>query len=168
MTKDTFQKEIKEAVPKLLDLARELAWNKISDNCKFIMTEIKGSERNFHVQRVLRKKENDKKVPVTFLEIMPSLQNLYDNLYDINLHIYRADKYLTVVDFRYYPKSSLNQDYRQSVLDKPPMLHFKIATPPWLMDKKQKFDINWEHKQWLINWKLFWARQKLKQQKRLT
>src|SRR5690606_25322255 len=111
---------------------------------------------------------NDKKVPVTFLEIMPSLQNLYDNLYDINLHIYRADKYLTVVDFRYYPKSSLNQDYRQSVLDKPPMLHFKIATPPWLMDKKQKFDINWEHKQWLINWKLFWARQKLKQQKRLT
>ena len=168
MTQDTLQKEVEEAIPKLLDLARELSWNKISDNCKFIITEIKDSKENFHVQRVLRKKQNDEKVPVTFSEIMPSLQNLYDNLYDINLHIYRADKYVTVVDIRYYPKSSLDQDFRQSVLDKPPMLHCKVATPPRLMDKKEKFDINWEHKQWLINWKLFWARQKLKHEKRLT
>src|SRR5690349_7251276 len=105
MTKDTLHKEIEEAIPKLLDLGRELSWNKISENCKFILTEIKDSQENFHVHRILRKKENDKKVPVTFSEIMPALQSLYDNLYDINLHIYRADKRLTIVDIRYYPKS---------------------------------------------------------------
>lgn len=48
------------------------------------------------------------------------------------------------------------------------MLHCKVATLPWLTEQKEKFDINWEHKQWLIYWKLFWARQKLKHQKRLA
>ena len=168
MTSKTLQKEIEEAVPKLLEMARELTWKDISDNCKFILTEIKDSQENFHVQRLLRKKENDKKVPVSFSELMPTLQNLYDNLYDINLHVYRANRHLTVVDIRYYPKSSLDQDYRQKVLHNSPMLHCKVAQPPWLTDKREKFDINWEHKQWLINWKLFWAKRKLKHQKRLT
>ncbi len=168
MTKDTFQKEIQEALPKLLDMASELSLNKISDNCKFILSEIKDSEESLHVQRVSRKKENDKKAPVTFSEIMPPLLNFYDNLHDINLHIYRADRNLTVVDIRYYPKSSLGPDYRQKVVQNPPMLHCKIAQPPWVTDKKEKFDINWEHKQWLIRWKLFWMGQELKRQKRLT
>lgn len=168
MTKNTLKKEIEKAIPKLLDMTREVSWNKISDNCKFILSEIKDSEDNFQVQRVFRKKENDKKVPVTFSEIMLALQNLYDNLYDINLHIYKADRHLTVVDIRYYPKSSLDPDYRQMVVHNPQMLHCKVAQPPWLTDKKGKFDINWEHKQWLIHWKLFWMRQKLKRPKRLT
>lgn len=168
MTSNTLQKEIEEAISKLLNIARELTWNDISDNCKFILTEIKESRENFHVQRRLRKKENDKKMPMAFSELIPTLQNLYDNLYDINLYIYRAHRHLTVVDIRYYPKSSLDQDYRQKVLHHPPMLHCKIAQPLWLTDKKEKFDINWEHKPCLINWKLFWARRKLKQEKRLT
>jgi hypothetical protein len=162
MTKDTLQKKIEEAIPKLLDLARELSWNKISHNCKFILTEIKDSQENFHVQRVLGKKENDKKVPVTFPEIMPLLQTLYDNLYDINLYIYRAGNQLTVIDIRYFPKSSLDPQYRQKILHSAPTFHCKIAKPPWLTDKKEKFDINWENKQWLIDWKLFWMRRKLK------
>jgi hypothetical protein len=114
------------------------------------------------------KKRKRQKSSVAFSEIMPLLQNLYDNLYDINVHIYRADKHLTVVDIRYYPKSSLDLDYRQKVVHNPPMLHCKVAQPPWLTDKNEKFDINWEHKQWLIKWKLFWMGQKLKRQKRLT
>lgn len=161
MTSNTLQKEIEEAFPKLLDVAREMTWNKISDNCKFILTEIKDSRENFHVQRQLRKKESDKQVPMTLTELMPTLQNLYDILYDINLHIYRANKYLTVIDIRYYPKSALDEEYSQKVLHNPPMLHCKVAQPPWLTDKKEKFDINWEHKQWLITWKLFWAKRKL-------
>lgn len=160
MTKDTLQKEIEEAIPKLLDIARELSWNKISDNYKFILSEIKDNKENYHVQRVLIKKENDKKVPVTFSEIIGALQNLYDNLYDINLHIYKADKHLTVVDIRCYPKSSLDPFYRQKAINNPPTLHCKVAQPPWLTDKKGKFDINWEHKQWLIKWKLFWMGKK--------
>ncbi len=168
MTLNTFQKEIEGAVPKLLEMARELTWNKIPDNCKFILTEIKDSQENFHVQRQLLKKENDKKVPLTLQELMPALQNLYDNLYDINLHIYRATKNVTIIDVRYYPKSSLDQEYRLKVLGNTPMLHCKVAMPPWLSDKKEKFDINWEHKQWLINWRLIWAGRKLKHQKRPT
>jgi hypothetical protein len=168
MTKVTLHKEIEETIPKLLDLERELSWNKISENCKFILTEIKDSQENFRVQRVLRKKENDKKVPATFPEIMPLLQNVHDNLYDINLHIYRADKRLTTVDIRYYLKSSLDSEYRQKVLHKPPMLHCKVTQPPWSTGKNGKFDINWEHKQWLVEWKLFWAGRKIERQKRLT
>src|SRR5688572_19552588 len=167
MTSNTLEKEIEAAVPNLLDVARVLTCNKNSDNCKFILTEIKDSQENFHVQRQLRKKENDKKVPVTLAELIPTVQNFYDNLYDINLHIYRANRHLTVIDIRYYPKSSLDQEFRQKVLHDPPMLHCKVAQPPWLTDQK-KFNINWEHKRWLINWKLFWARRKLKHQKRLT
>src|SRR2546425_9561958 len=156
MTPNTFQKEIEEAVPKLLEMARELTWNKISDNCKFVLTEIKDSQENFHVQRQLLTKENDKKIPSSLKELMPTLESLYDNLYDINLHISRATKNLTVIDIRYYPKSSLDQEYRQKVLSNPPMLHCQIAMPPWRSDKKKKFDINWEHREWLINLKLFW------------
>ena len=158
MTSNTLRYEIEKAVPKLLDLAKELTWNVCSDNCKFILTEIKDSEENFHMQRVSRKKENEKKVPVAFSELMPTLQNLYDNLYDINLYIYKSDRLLTVVDIRYYPKSSLDEEYRQKVSHNPPMLHCKVAHPPWLTGKNEKFDINWEHKQWLANWKLFWAK----------
>lgn len=161
MTSNNLQKEIEEAIPKLLDLAIELTWNKISNNCKFILTEIKDTPENFHTRRVLRKKENDKKVPVAFSEIMTELQNLYDNLYDIDLQIYRADSRLTVVDICYYPKSSLDQEYRQKVEHRPPMLHCKVAMPPWLLDK-ERFDINWERKQWLINWKMFRMRRQHK------
>ena len=145
-----------------------MTWNKISDNCKFILTEIKDSQDNFHVQRKLNKIENDKKVPVALTELMPTLQRLYDNLYDINLHIYRATNSMTIIDFRYYPKLSLDQDYREKVLQKPPMLHCKDIMPPWLSDKKEKFDINWEHYEGLNRWKLFWLKLRLKTQKRLT
>jgi hypothetical protein len=168
MTKATFEKEIQEAVPKLLAMARELSWNKISGNCKFILTEIIDSNENFHVQRNLRKKENNKKNPLAFAEIIPAVQSLYDNLYDINLHIYRADSELTVIDIRYYLKSSLEHDFRQRIIDNPPMLHCKIVQPPWGASKKQKFNINWEHRRWLISWKLFLVRSKINKQEWLT
>jgi hypothetical protein len=145
MTPNTLQKEIEEVVPKLLDLARELTWNDISDNCKFILTEIKNGQENFHVQRQLLKEENDKKIPLAFQEIIPTLEKLYDNLYDINLYIYEATKNATIIDIRYYLKSSLDKDYIQKVINNHPMLHCKVSIPPWLSDKKEKFDINWEH-----------------------
>lgn len=162
MTSSTFQTEIEKAVSLLLNMARELTYSKISDNYKFILTEIHQSDENFHVQRHVRKRENDKKVPVTLSELMLTLKSLYGNLYDINLHIYKATKDITIIDFRYYPKSSLEPNHQLDTAQNPPMLHCNVAQPPWLTDKNEKFDINWEHKQWLINWKLFWARRKLK------
>ncbi|MGG9963556.1 hypothetical protein [Ferruginibacter sp. SUN106] len=166
MISSTLQNEIEEAIPGLLELAREVTWNKISGHCKFIVSEIKNSEGNFHEQRRKRKKENDLKIPLTLQELMPALQQLYENFYDINLYIYRVTKNLTIIDIRYYPKSSLELEYRQQVANNKPMLHCKVTIPAWVSDKKNKFDINWEHKEWLIHWKLYWERQKLKRQKR--
>lgn len=165
MTSSTLQDEIENAVPKLLELARELTWNKLSNNCKFIVSEIKNSEGNFQVQRVKRKKENDLKIPLTLLEQMPTLQKLYKNFYDINLHVYRATKNLTIIEISYYPKSSLDAEYRQTVIDNESMLHCKVAIPAWASDPKVKFDINWEHKEWLTHWKLYWERRKLNKRK---
>jgi len=145
MTVSLLENQIEEAIPKLFGIARNLTWKKISENCKFILTEIKDSNENFHEQRKLNKKLSDKKVPVTLTELMPTLNKVYDSFYDINLHIYRATKNMTVIDFRYYPRSSLDKDYQEKVLHKTPMFHCKVSMPPWLTDKKERFDINWEH-----------------------
>jgi hypothetical protein len=162
MTPDSLQDKIKEAIPMLLGMARDTTRNKISNNCKFILTEIKDSQDNFHIQRIANKRENDKKIPIGLAELMPAILKIYDNIYDINLHIYRSTKSMTVIDFRYYPKSSLNKDYREKVRYKSPMLHCKVTEPPWLSDKKEKFDVNWEHYEGLNRLRLFWLKVKLK------
>ena len=168
MTLAALENEIQEAIPRLLDMARNLTRNNISENYKFILTEIKDSDENFHEQRKINKKINDKKVPMSLTELMPTLQRLYDNFYDINLHIYRTTKSMTVIDFRYYPKSSLDKEYREKFLHSPPMLHCKVAMPPCLSDKGKKFDINWEHYEGLNKLRLFLLKLKLKIQMRLT
>lgn len=147
MTQETLHQDIQDAVAGLLEMARGATWNSISDNCKFIISEIKNSKDSFHIQRRLRKMENDQKTPVTFSEILPELKAIYADLYDINLEIYRADKELTIVDIRYYLKISLDKDYMEKVLIQPPMLHCKVPIPYWLDEKTEKFDINWEHKE---------------------
>ena len=158
MTPTPLHNQIEEAVPKLLAMAKEMTWNKLSDNCKFILTEIKESQEDFHVQRQLRKQENDKKIPVSLQVLMPTLQSLYDDFYDINLYIYKATKKLTIIDIRYYPKSSLAEDFRQNVLHRLPMFHCKVSLPPWLSEKKEKFDINWELNEGMNKWRLFWLK----------
>jgi len=168
MTLETLEYEIKEAIPRLFEMARSLTRNKISDNYKLVLTEIKDSSENFREQRKINKLVNDKKVPMAVTELMPTLKKLYNNFYDINLHIYKATKNITIIDFRYYPKSSLDKDFRIKVLDNPPMLHCKVTHPPWLSDKKEKFDINWIHYEGLNKLRLLWLKLKLRTQMRLT
>lgn len=168
MTLETLEIEIKEAIPRLFEMARNLTRNKISYNYKLILTEIKNSSENFHEERKINKLVNDKKVPVSLMELMPTLKKLYSNFYDINLHIYKAKRDITIIDFRYYPKSSLNKDFRAKILDNPPMLHCKVAHPPWLSDKKEKFDINWEHYEGLNKLRLLWLKFRLRTPMRLT
>lgn len=145
MSSDTLQNDIEQSIHSLFGLANELTWNKLSTNCKFILTEIKVDENNFHELGLVKKIENEKKQPVTLQEIMPTLQKLYDNLYDINLYIYKATKDMTVIEIRYYPKSSFDKDILRAVINNPPMLHCKVSIPSWLSDEKERFDINWEH-----------------------
>lgn len=167
MTLETLENEITEAIPLLVEMAGSLTRNTISGNYKFILTEIKDSSENFHEQRKKNKLVNDKKVPVTLTELMPAIKELYHNFYDINLYIYRSKRNMTIIDFRYYPKSSLDEDFRLKVLDKPPMLHCKVTYPPWLSEKKEKFDINWEHYERLNRLRLLWLGVKLRTQRRL-
>jgi hypothetical protein len=145
MVSNDFQKKLEAAVPSLLELARDLTTNKISNNCKFILSEIRDSEKNLFEQIKLKKVENDNKVPKSLHELMPRIQEFYENFYDINLHIYKATEDLTIIDIRYYPKSSLKRDFRLQVTNNPPMLHCKVSIPPGHFDKNKKFDINWEH-----------------------
>ena len=161
MTLTTLENEIQEAIPILFNTARNLTRNSISENYKFILTEINISSENFHEQRKMNKKINDKKVPLSLTELVPTLQRLYNNFYDINLHIYRATKSMTLIDFRYYPKSSLDKDYREKIMSNPPMLHCKVSMPPWLSEKEKKFDINWEHYEGLNRLRLLWFKLKL-------
>lgn len=156
MIENTLYNQIEEAVPGLLRMAKEMTWNKLSRNCKFILTEIIESQENFHLQRQMRKQGNDKKISVTLPELMPTLHSLYNDLYDINLYIYRATKRVTIIDIRYYLKSSLDKNYRQEVLHKPPTLHCKVSLPPWVSGKKKKFDINWELNEGMNKLRFFW------------
>ncbi|SEW36999.1 hypothetical protein [Chitinophaga arvensicola] len=162
MNLTTLETDIGKATLKLLEMARDSTWNNISDNCKFILTEVKNSQDSFHEQRKLNKKVNDKKVPVTLTELMPTLENLYDDFYDINLHIYKATKTVTVIDFRYYTKSFHDKEYQDKISHDPPMLHSKIAIAPWVSDKKEKFDINWQHYKGLNRLRLIWMKLKPK------
>lgn len=162
MNVESLHKQIETAVPSLLNLARETTYSNIANNCLFILTEIKDIEGNGFVRSQLEKKENDAKQPVTLDELMPALLKLYDNLYDINLEIYRAKKDVTIIDFRYYPKTSLDEDYREKVKSNPPMLHYKVAHPFWLTNPKDKFHIKWKHDEGLNKLRRLWVRLKLR------
>jgi hypothetical protein len=162
ITVNTLRQEIGKATLSLLQLAREITWNKIPDNCKYILTEIKPSEGNLHLERQIRVKENNRKTPVTLAELMPELKTLFDNFYEINLCIHKATKELTIIDFRYYPKSLLDEEEYKRLRDNPPRLRCFVAHPPWLFEEKKKFNINWEHNRREIEWRVRWELFKMK------
>ena len=93
LTKNTLEKDIHNAILKLLEMAREFCWNDISDNCEFIISEIKNSvNTNAFIERIESNKLNNKKSPKSFDWMIKELEEMYTNLYDINLRIYKASK----------------------------------------------------------------------------
>jgi hypothetical protein len=139
---------IQDAAPQLLTLGRSLSWNAIPNHCLFILSEITDEPTNAHQRRRLTKHLNDAKQPLPLADLVPALHQLHGKVHDINLFIYRATREATVIDIRYYPRSSLASAYRAQVAALPPMLHVKVATPPWLTQAQpfSKFDINWERR----------------------
>ena len=163
MKKETLEQDIKNATNQLLELARESCWNIVSSNCLYFLTEIEDFKgKDFIELRVERKKINQKKTPKSIDQITSDLENLYSNLYDINLHVYHALKGRTIIEIRYYPKSSLDKDFLQKVKDSEPMLHYKIPIPPYAYDSKEQFDINWELGGLRHFWKMMWWKRKAK------
>ena len=145
MKKATIQEEIMEATGKLLELANENCYNVISNNCKYILTEIDDS--NFSNLQEIRRNRinlNLEKKPRSIENIVKEITALYSDLYDVNLHVFQSETENTIIDVRYYLKSKLNEEYKSQVVDNDPMLHIKIALPNFQEIPKVKFDINWE------------------------
>jgi hypothetical protein len=145
MTRDSIESDILAGVSQLLDLAAPQVWNKLSTNCQFLLSEISNNHKNgFEEQRQIRE-TNDSRTPVALHELVPELQAIYDNLFDINLYIDRTTSDLTIIDIRYYAKTSLKPEYRQLVGARSPMFHCKVALPPTALYRDGKFDINWRY-----------------------
>lgn len=162
MTKESLKEDIENVIPKLLEMAKDLCWNNLSDNLVYIISKIPNSGGNFKEEEKIRKELNDKTIPMSFDEVINKLLIQYENLYDINLYIYKANKNNTIIDIRYYPISSLDKEYQLTVKNNPPMLHCKVAMPPY--KKNEKFDINWEHGGVRHAWNKYWGRKKAKKE----
>jgi hypothetical protein len=160
MKKETINQELSDAVQNLLQLARKLSFSKISDKCSFIISEIKASEKNAFEQTKNRKSINAKKIPKSFTEIVSEVADLYPNLYDVNLYIYKAKKNETIVEIQYFPRTFLDLNYQKITADQETMLHYKVSLPNYASNSDEKFDINWEHGTLNHLWKQFWWRLK--------
>jgi hypothetical protein len=162
MKRENIREDISGATVKLLNLARQSSFNYISDNCSFIISEIKESEKNVFEQAKIRKADNDKKMPKSLDDITIDLEQLYPSLYDVNLYVYKANKDSTIVEIQYFPRSSHDTEYQKISATQETMLHCKIAIPSYASTTKEKFDINWEHGPLNHLWKMFWWRQRIK------
>ncbi|HMS67974.1 MAG TPA: hypothetical protein PKD18_07540 [Saprospiraceae bacterium] len=162
MKKENINMDIADTVKSLLKMARDSSFNRISDNCSYIISEIKHSDKNFFEQTKIRKLYNDKKTPKSFADIIADLEKLYPDLYDVNLYVYKADKDSTIIEIQYFPRSSHDTEYQKISAGQETMLHCKVALPSYASEKKDKFDINWEHGTLNHKWKMFWWRRKTK------
>mgnify|MGYP001791295245 CR=1 FL=1 len=144
MKKENLEQNLRKATSSLLEMARNSCWNEISKNVSYIISEIENDIPN----RTERINTNNKKKPKSLGKITTELKASYENLYDINLYIYKSVKERTIIEIQYYPKSSLKPDFYQTVKGNGPMLHYKIVKPPYIsklpnsMEKEIKFDVN--------------------------
>ncbi len=156
MNKATLNQDLNEATTKLLDLARNTCWNKISSNCEFILSEIKeDSDSNFYEERKLRRSEDKIKTPTSLTKAVDKLKDIYSNLYDINLYVFQSKKDKTIIEIRYFLKSKLDIEYQQKIKEQEPMLHCKIGIPPHHTKQEDKFDVNWELGGIRDKWRMF-------------
>jgi hypothetical protein len=154
MTKETLFTDLSKASNSLLQLAREVSFNTISDNCLYIISEIPNALIDVETKRRINNRKNRIKKPVELNEATADIEILYPVLHDINLVIYKPKKNLTIIDIRYFSRNSLDLEYRKLVENNPPMLHSKVAFPPYHNDG-EKVDINWETGNLRHHWNMF-------------
>lgn len=93
MYQNNLKNNIQHSLDNLLRLVEIHCWNKISPNIIFILSdfnEFKGS--NSSEQRIHRNKLNSLKIPLTLDAAIQVLNNEYDDLYDVNLYVFKALK----------------------------------------------------------------------------
>mgnify|MGYP003631380885 CR=1 FL=1 len=163
------ENKIQDATSSLIDMASDICWNKISRNCEYIISEIDESiGKNFFERAKIRKKVNDKKPPKTLSGIVAELTTIYENLYDINLYIYKSLPNKTIIEIRYFLKTSHTAEFYPTIINNEPMLHCKVARPFYATESpnsnktERKFDVNWELGGIRHEWNLFWSRLRFK------
>ena len=168
VTKENLNRQIKEATNTLLEMAKEHSWNKISSNVRYVIkkvkTEITEGENLFQTNRI-RKRLLSLKERLNLESAIKQLKSEFENIYLIELYIFKASKKETIVEIEILEKSELDAEYRKTVLNDSPMLHCKVAIPPYIgLEKKDKFDINWQLETIEYKWKIFWWRRKMKKE----
>jgi hypothetical protein len=163
LKKNELENKIQNATSSLIDMAADMCWNKISKNCEYIISEIDESiGKNFFERAKIRKRINDKKLPKSLTGIVADLNKIYDNLYDINLYIYKSLQNKTIIEIRYFLKTSHTDDFYPTIKNNEPMLHCKVAIPPYVAkkpnstEKQELFDVNWELGGIRQKWNKFW------------
>ncbi|OCA80359.1 hypothetical protein BBH99_15895 [Chryseobacterium contaminans] len=144
MGKENLKEKIEICIVNIQQLATTNCWNKISSNFVFIVSDFNEFEgENFFERRKSRNKVNKSKIILSLDLAIDILDREYQDLYDVNLYIFKANKKETIIEIQYYRKSNLASDYLKMVKDNEPMYHAKILKPYYVKDSN-KFDVNWE------------------------
>lgn len=177
-TKQNLQQNIDEATILLLKMARDVCWNNIKDEVKYVIKRVNlGVERteNFHNRDKLRKEVLNKKERLTLDSAIQELSSDFDNIYLIELYIFKAEKKETIVEIEVLERSELidhldlDSEESKNYLHQNMMFHCKVPLPPYANeDKNIKFDINWQLGTLEHKWKLFWWRRKTKKKYNLS
>lgn len=162
ITKTNLNQQIKEATNQLLQMADERAWNKISRQLKFVIKKVKTEltdsksilNRNKTRKRLLEQKER-----LDLDKAIHQLKSEFDNIYLIELYIFKACKNETIIEVEVLEKTELSIEHRKTILDATPTIHCKVAIPPYIdLDSNDKFDINWQLETFEYKWKMFWLK----------
>ncbi|MCW3162177.1 hypothetical protein [Chryseobacterium oryctis] len=135
--------ELNIAITNLFLIAKDYTFNNYSSNLKFIISEIRNNELNSFEQAKIGVIENEKKIPIQYDDAVKELINYYDEIYDINLYIYKSTLKETIIDIKYFLKTSLDLEYRKIIINEKAMIHSKINLPMNYREN-EKFDINWK------------------------
>ncbi|MVO08107.1 hypothetical protein GOQ30_02880 [Flavobacterium sp. TP390] len=162
MNKENLENKITDATSRLITMASDFCWNTLSKNCYYILSEIDETIGKILFEKnKIRKKVNEVKTPKHLEEITQDLALLYTNLYDINFYIYKATKDKTIIEIKYFLKTSHTKDFYETIKNNDSMWHCKVAIPPYLssigkpIKEKKKFDVNWQLGGIRYEWNLF-------------
>ncbi|WP_126650412.1 hypothetical protein [Chryseobacterium aureum] len=167
MNQGVFKDHILACTADLLQLAEINCRNRIPPDLLFILSDQKDWQG---INSYERKRMNHSKVPLIIDSAVENLYTELDDLYDVNLYIFRAGKKETIIEIQYCRKSDFDADYFASVKDDPPMFHSKITKPVYAWEGG-KFDVNWEsggglHHVWKsFVWRKFLYRRKIRGKK---
>lgn len=162
ITPENLHLKIKDATHELLEMAREFSWNRISSNVRYVTKKVNletiERKNNFEINRI-RKMILSSQERLSLESAILQLNAEFDNIYLIELYVFKATRRETIVEIEILEKSELRAKYENIAVDECPTLHGKVPIPLYIGYKnkdKYKFDINWQLETFEYKWKMFW------------